>query len=140
MGKDIVLSIRPNWDPKSRTHVVCYMQATQAGVYSQRVTIDDPNNKHWQKESGPTSNQNFGRQFLNEKVHLDPNAVEYQFTVRIENDPTGNGDWRPNDYEYETMIVGAHAAVGVVASNDAGADKDYNDCVLLIGVYNYSDD
>ncbi|NIM13114.1 MAG: hypothetical protein GTO45_13440 [Candidatus Aminicenantes bacterium] len=134
------LTLKEDW-PEVKGPVVMYIQATIAGGYPHRVTIEDDNGRTLvdKCESPGVSSEDFGKQFLNYKHKVD-SRDEHIFNVTIEHNPDNKG-WCESSYKVSDSLNIADSAIfGIVLSNDGGGDLDYNDCVVIISLYQQSFD
>jgi len=125
----------PQW---KGNNIVAYFQATIAGGFKQRVKIVN-DERVFQEVTGETAGVNskdFGKQFLNNKQNVsnEQHRSEYNFKVWVEHD--GGSGWEQSDMKCESVKIGDKAAFGIVISDDKWpSDTDFNDCVVIIGLY-----
>lgn len=137
-SNQVILYLPVVWQNPSPT-VPIFLQATQAASYQQKVQVQCSQlGINTTKES--TTGTSFGTQYLNQVQDATVSQGEtLQFTVTCWY--YKNNAWQPSSVVAQNSLqLGEYGYMAMALANDGGSDSDYNDTVVLISMYNQSND
>jgi len=147
---EVLLTINPNWPPPpAGQNVVLFIQACTSSDLVQRVTVSGEGlPEPVTAESSP--DMQYGTQYLNYEVALPSSTLpspNWQWLVAVSHQVVTDGedvkDWVDSEVRGSSSVsIGEGLMYAAYAlCNDADAvDRDYNDTVVEIRVFNNSID
>lgn len=138
MSNQATLYLPVVWQNPSPT-VPIFIQATEAGGFQQKVQVQCTQlgiDLTMQSIVGSP----FGTQYLNNVSNTAVTSGEnFKFIVTCWY--YNKNAWQPSSVVAQNSLqLGEYGYMAVALANDGGADKDYNDTVVLISMYNQSND
>ena len=134
------LHMKVDWTNPSPTLPI-FVQATHAAGYPQRVKVKCKELNDFEASATSDPSTPFGTQFLNRVIEHVPAAQGTSYRFKVACWYLKDGDWQPSKVVAQQSIqLGNYGYMAVALANDAGNDQDYNDTVVMISMYNQSND